>query len=104
QEEAVVDWVNHLGLLAQPLDCRTIGPFVKDISGVFPGKNWVSRFLELHKKKIQYCRTAALDPKHAQCFNYATVHDYFNKLKALLDEHGIPLENIYNMDEKGCQM
>ncbi|KAF9503011.1 hypothetical protein BS47DRAFT_1369855 [Hydnum rufescens UP504] len=41
QEKALLDWIIHLGLLAQPLDCWTIGPFVKDICGSFPGKNWL---------------------------------------------------------------
>ncbi|KAF9519958.1 hypothetical protein BS47DRAFT_1287967, partial [Hydnum rufescens UP504] len=45
-----------------------------------------------------------LDPKHACSFNYTTVHDYFNKLKAVLEEHDIPWENIYNMDEKAVSL
>ncbi|KAF9513845.1 hypothetical protein BS47DRAFT_1261230, partial [Hydnum rufescens UP504] len=40
----------------------------------------------------------------AWSFNYSTVRDYFYKLKAILDDHDIPLENVYNMDEKGCQL
>ncbi|KAF9509457.1 hypothetical protein BS47DRAFT_1301458, partial [Hydnum rufescens UP504] len=45
-----------------------------------------------------------LDPKHAWCFNYSTVQDYFGKLKAILVEYDIPWENVCNMDEKGCQL
>jgi hypothetical protein len=27
----------------------------------------------------------------------------FDKLKHLIEVHGIPVENLYNIDEKGCQ-
>ncbi|KAF9506289.1 hypothetical protein BS47DRAFT_1399636 [Hydnum rufescens UP504] len=71
-EKAVLDWIIHLGLLAQPLDQCTIGPYVKDICGSFPGKNWLQRFLAHNEDAVRYCRTASLDPKHAQSFNYPT--------------------------------
>ncbi|KAF9504747.1 hypothetical protein BS47DRAFT_1244816, partial [Hydnum rufescens UP504] len=103
-EKAVLDWIIHLGLLAQPLDRRTIGPYVKDICGSFPGKNWLQRFLARNEDAVRYCRTASLDPKRAWSFNYPTVCDHFAKLKAIIENHGIPWENIYNMDEKGCQL
>ena len=46
----------------------------------------------------------ALDPKWAVCFNYPSIKSYFEQLKAVIEEHEIPWENIYNMDEKGCQL
>ena len=91
-------------MMAQPLDHRTISPFVKDICGTVPGKHWLTRFLRRNRDRVKYCRTSALDPKRAKCFNYPTVKDHFEKLKAIIDEHDIPPENIYNMDEKGCQL
>ncbi|CAK5284738.1 unnamed protein product, partial [Mycena citricolor] len=36
-------------------------------------------------------------------FNQPVVDRYFDVLAGTLDEHEIPVENIYNMDEKGCQ-
>ncbi|KAF9504594.1 hypothetical protein BS47DRAFT_1251031, partial [Hydnum rufescens UP504] len=104
KENVLLDWITHLGFLAQPLDCWTVGPFVKDLCGKFPGKCWLQRFLQCHKNETWYCQSSALDPKRARSFNYTTVHDYFNKLKAVLEEHDIPWENVYNMDEKGCQL
>ncbi|KAF9508860.1 hypothetical protein BS47DRAFT_1260588, partial [Hydnum rufescens UP504] len=73
QEKAVLDWITHLGLLAQPMEHHTIGPYVKDICGTFPGKNWLVCFLERNKDAVRYCWTAALDPKCACLFNYTTV-------------------------------
>ena len=46
----------------------------------------------------------ALDPKQAKCFNYPIVRDFFGTLKEALTQHEIPWENVYNMDEKGCQL
>ncbi|THU84575.1 hypothetical protein K435DRAFT_687196, partial [Dendrothele bispora CBS 962.96] len=45
-----------------------------------------------------------LDPKRAKAFNFTTVNHHFNLLEKLLEERGIPWENVYNMDEKGIQL
>ncbi|PCH39789.1 hypothetical protein WOLCODRAFT_67882, partial [Wolfiporia cocos MD-104 SS10] len=37
-------------------------------------------------------------------FNYPVVMDHFQKLDNILKHHGIPWENIYNMDEKEIQL
>jgi len=74
------------------------------LCGHFPGKNWLARFLAHHKSKLCFCASYSLDPKHARSFNFPVVHDYFGKLNAVIHEHNIPPENIYNMDEKGCQL
>jgi len=104
QEAALVDWVNHLGMLAQPLSAKTIGPYVQDLCGRKPGGGWLKRFLVRNRDRIKYCRTSALDPKRARSFNYPVVKDYFDKLDDVIKKHDIPVENIYNMDEKGCQL
>ena len=44
-----------------------------------------------------------LDPKCAQAFNWPSVQKYFNKLKDIINKCSIPVENIYNINEKGCQ-
>ena len=47
-----------------------------------------------------------LDPKQAKHFNKAIINDYFDKLEELYSRYpsGIPLEHVWNMDEKGVQM
>ncbi|KAG2073335.1 hypothetical protein BDR04DRAFT_1011127 [Suillus decipiens] len=37
-------------------------------------------------------------------FNYTVVKEHFERLDAVLKEHGIPWENMYNMDKKGIQL
>ena len=43
------------------------------------------------------------DPKHTQAFNKPTVHKHFDLLLKIICKYDIPIENVYNMDEKGCQ-
>jgi hypothetical protein len=76
---------------------------VKALCGQTLGQNWLDRFLEQHKLDLHMGKTTGLDPKRARAFNYATIQDYFQKLKAIIDEKKIPWHNIYNMDEKGIQ-
>ena len=46
---------------------------------------------------------SGLDPKHAKAFNRPVVNRYFDELTELVESLDIPIENIYNMDEKECQ-
>jgi hypothetical protein len=44
-----------------------------------------------------------LDLKCTQAFNKTTVHKYFDLLLEIINKYEIPVENVYNMDKKGCQ-
>ncbi|KIO11372.1 hypothetical protein M404DRAFT_127756 [Pisolithus tinctorius Marx 270] len=48
-------------------------------------------------------KPAGLDPQHGQSFNQTVVDNHFKLLQQVIKEKEIPWENIYNMDEKGCQ-
>ena len=63
QETVLIEWINHLGMLGQPLEARTISPYVRDLSGRLPGVHWLARFLKCNVKRVRYCHTMALDPK-----------------------------------------
>lgn len=67
-----------------------------------PHRNWVHCFLERHPE-LTVGKPSGLDPKRAQSFNEESVRHHFEELKEKLTMLGIPIENIYNMDEKGCQ-
>jgi hypothetical protein len=99
-----VDWINYLGKVGRPIDRHSVRPVVKVLCGQAPGVGWLHRFLRRHHNKIQYTRTQALDPKRARCFTRAAVTHYFELLQKVIKEHDIPMENMYNMDEKGCQL
>ncbi|EGO04670.1 hypothetical protein SERLA73DRAFT_44160, partial [Serpula lacrymans var. lacrymans S7.3] len=40
----------------------------------------------------------------AQAFNQPVVQDFSKQFEAVIKEHNIPWENIYNIDEKGIQL
>ena len=46
---------------------------------------------------------SGLDPKHAIAFNWPVVEHHGKLLSGIVEAYGIPVENVYNMDEKGCQ-
>jgi hypothetical protein len=66
-----------------------------------PNKNWIYGFLK-HHPNIILSKSAGLDPKCTKAFNCPVVNQYFDELAELVEKLGILLENIYNIDEKGC--
>jgi hypothetical protein len=104
QNAALIEWGHYLSLTCHPINRRTIGPKVKAMTGSFPGVHWFTRWIDRHKEHFRFGKTSRLDSHRARQFNYTTVHEYFEKLDALMKEKGIPWENVWNMDEKGAQL
>jgi hypothetical protein len=104
QERVVVEWLNELSNQSVPLSKRTLRKKVQDITGghIKPGKQWITRFLARHPS-LKLGKPSGLDPKCAQCFNRTTIKHHFKLLKKVLCDLDIPWENVWNMDEKGCQ-
>ncbi|OSD08324.1 DDE-domain-containing protein [Trametes coccinea BRFM310] len=67
-----------------------------------PSRKWLARFLARHEV-LKLGKPSGLDPKRAQAFNEATVERHFDLLRKVMEEHDIPWEHVYNMDEKGIQ-
>jgi hypothetical protein len=67
-----------------------------------PSRNWVYSFLKRHPS-VGFSTSSGLDPKRAKAFNEPVVGRFFDKLAELVEKHDIPIENVYNMDEKGVQ-
>ena len=57
----------------------------------------------IRNPSVVLTKPSGLDPKRAKAFNRPVVERYLDELLRLVEKHGIPIENIYNMDEKGCQ-
>jgi len=95
--------VKFLALSGMPLSKRTLGPKVFALCGKTPSRKWVYRFLHRHSD-CTLGRPVGLDPAHAKCFNYTTVNEHFIRLQNVFDGNGIPLRNLHNFDEIGCQI
>jgi hypothetical protein len=102
EESTLCEWIVHQSAIGQPLHRKSLLQRVSELLGRKPSKHWYQRFLKRHPH-LRLGKPSGLDPKRAQCFNCATVNEYFVELGQVLDERKIPIENMYNMDEKGCQ-
>lgn len=102
QEKVLVEWIKYLAMTGHPLSKRTIGPKVYALCGKTPSRKWVYRFLR-RNPECTLGRPVGLDPARARCFNYTTVNKHFERLQNVFDG-GIPLRNIHNFDEIGCQI
>ncbi|CUA74767.1 similar to ORF [Rhizoctonia solani] len=72
--------------------------------GVKITMTWCRRFLHRYRRRLKYKYAYELDPKQASGFNRPTVETYFSMVKKLIEDYGIPIEHIYNMDKKGLQI
>src|SRR5882762_2469836 len=101
-EKVLVDWIIYLSDTAHPLSKRTIQKKAEVLCGKKPSQSWIRWFLR-RWPGIQLGKPSGLDPKRAQAFNRPVAKRHFDLLLEIIQKHGIPVENIYNMDEKGCQ-
>lgn len=101
-ERVLVDWTIFLSDTSHPLNKWTIWKKAEALCGKKPSKSWICGFLGWNPE-IKLGRLSGLDPKHTQAFNKPTICKHFHRLHRLIQKHNIPVENIYNMDEKGCQ-
>lgn len=112
EKNALLDWVQYLGVTGHPVSKRTLRPKIHSIlhakgyqvKQCTVSKTWIQNFLKENKERVKLARGNGLDTKRAQVFNYPTVHHHFTLLSSLLESEGIPWENVYNMDEKGIQL
>jgi hypothetical protein len=104
QETVLVKWIVHLGSTGRPLCKRTIRVRAQHLHPETkkPSRNWIYLFLKRHPEIVLFS-ASGLDPKCAKAFNCPVVNRYFDQLTSLVKSWGIPIGNIYNMDEKGCQ-
>ena len=101
----MAEWCIHFAASAKPLSYNGIRSLAALISGgeEFPSRRWYEGFLRRHPE-LKARKPTGLDPKRANNFNKTVVSDYFAKRQWLNEKYnGIPPEQDWNMDEKGCQ-
>jgi hypothetical protein len=102
-EKAVVDWAKEMGRRGLPLQIPTLAAYAKAISGQDISDSWVRRFRTRHPE-LRMRWTTGLEKCRAKGLNPTAVKEYFNVLTELINKYNIPVENIYNTDEKGIQL
>ena len=100
QEAALVDWMQKEALEAHPWSCRKLKNRVEELCGALLSDKWIASFCQRHLEQVQFRGTAALDPKHAQCFNPGTARNHFEKFREICKNYRV----IINFDETGRQM
>jgi Tc5 transposase-like DNA-binding protein len=102
QEKVLIEWIIHLSDTGHCISKRSVQKKAELICSQQPGQTWVCAFLSCHPR-IVLGKPLGLDPKCAQAFNRPTVTHHLELLEVIIKKHNIPVENIYNMDEKGVQ-
>lgn len=102
-EWVLLQWIIFLCEQGRPVSKIQIRALAQELCGKRPSKEWARRFRRRHQAAIKMGKASGLCPKRAQAFNPTQVAAYFKELLEVLDKYDIPWENVYNMDEKGCQ-
>lgn len=104
-----------MGEIGQPFSQQALRAKVADLSNILqekrertgilhlPSRFWVYAFLDRHPE-MSLKRPVGLDAVRARNFNPTVVGQHFKLLGDLLQAFDVPLENMYNMDEKGIQL
>lgn len=103
QELVLVEWAETMGRRGMPLNAQAIIDYASDVAGISVESSWVKRF-KLHHPDLRVKWTQNLEQCRARALNRTTVREFFDLLRKLVVEYSIPMENIYNMDEKGIQL
>lgn len=104
QEEVLIEWCQQRGFAGMPWTEADLSSMASTLHGEDPGRDWASRFRARHADRISGSRANALDPTRAQAFNEASATAHFKSWDDVRTRYEIPVENIYNMDEKGIQL
>jgi hypothetical protein len=103
QERILADWAKVQARRGVPILPSSLADHASDIAGQPVGTSWQGRFMERHPD-LKTRWTQSLEQCRANNVNRPTVYKFFDILEELVKEFNIPIENIYNMDEKGVQL
>lgn len=101
QSDTLIKWVNMLTERGLPPTRQTIANLAKDITGIEPGKNWASRWLQKHSDKLIYRFSSRIDIDRQRADSASKYEKYFTHLRAKIEQYNLSPDQIYNMDEKG---
>lgn len=109
QEKLLVDHILEMADRSLPLDkeeiCEVAADLVRTSRPDYErvGLSWFQDFMVRNGNQLAMHWTSPLDSARCRALNPAEVKAYFAAVKKLIDEHWIPVENYYGMDESGIQ-
>lgn len=104
QELVIVIWLQFWATLGLGKKRCQVMNMAYEQTGIVPGASWFSRFMARHSEVLLFDRGQPLDGKRASGFNRPVVEKHLREWEECITQWGIPVENIYNMDEKGIQL
>jgi uncharacterized protein YoaH (UPF0181 family) len=112
EEQALARWITQLTATGHPARHTFIKEIAEEIRRQrhsksttlvsYPdlGDAWVPQFLSRHPS-LQTTLACAIESARIKEVSSEAIINFFEVFSALLEEHQIPLENVYNMDETG---
>jgi hypothetical protein len=101
QEDELVRYIEDLTAKSLPPTRQMIRNFASEISGIYVGEAWVSRFLHRHHDMLTTKWSTAMDSNRHAADSYDKYKLYFELLHGKMSEYHVLPHNTYNMDEKG---
>jgi len=102
QEQQLISWIRRQCELFPPPTPRIVSNVAAQLAGRQPQKNnWCSRFVKRHKDSVDSRYLSTLDLARHKADSRASYGQYFEIIGNKIEEYGITMQNIYNMDEKG---
>ncbi|EME84556.1 uncharacterized protein MYCFIDRAFT_133522 [Pseudocercospora fijiensis CIRAD86] len=78
-----------------------VNTFVHEITGKWPGKCWLSRFVKRWPRAIQSKYLLPIDSARKKADSLWSYSEYFGHLQQKMQQYEVEPENMYNVDEKG---
>ena len=116
QLKGLIKYIDELTNRGLPPTNAMIRRFARDISGQWPGKNWVYNFVKSEKNTLRSGFLSGADMSRKKADNIYQYRLYFDlvcrlliyrfhtnnlQIKQKFDHYDIDPKNVYNMDEKG---
>ena len=116
QLKGLIRYINQLAERGLPPTNAMVRTFASDISGKWPGKNWIYSFIKSESNNLTSAFLTGFDMSREKVDNIYQYQFYFDlvcgpnmyknhankiQIKQKIEQYYLPPQNVYNMDEKG---
>ena len=83
QQRVLIEHINELSGRGIPPTPSMVRVFAWEISGQWPGNNWVARFVESNRSELKSAYLSGFDLKRKKADNYYLIKKYFEIVRSL---------------------